>query len=292
MFVNPENNLDPYKSPSDSELFVTPHAFADQLYEDQTVLVTGGAGGIGRAICILLGRLGARVVTCGRDAEKLDELKFSLSEHGVDCRVMAMNLRDPDAVATLIEFARNETGRLDLVCNNAGGQFPKAALELSPNGWAAVLETNLYSQWYMMQAAANSWINDESAGSIVNIGTVTGRASVGLPHTAAARAGAVGLATSLSVEWAPHRIRVNTVAVGVVRSPGLVNYPPEARPSFDHNAQRRLGEVHDVAQAVAFLGSPVASGYVTGDVVNVAGGEQVWGEYWALGKPDFFKVKE
>ena len=125
------------------------------------VLVTGGAGGIGRAICILLGRLGARVITCGRDAEKLDELKFSLSEHGVECTTMAMNLRDPDAVAALIEFARNETGRLDLVCNNAGGQFPMAAVEISPKGWAAVLETNLYSQWYVMQAAANSWIKDE-----------------------------------------------------------------------------------------------------------------------------------
>ncbi len=292
LYVKPEDNLDPYKSPSDAELFLTPHAFADKLYEDQTVLVTGGAGGIGRAICILLGRLGARVVTCGRDSEKLDKLKVSLGEHGIDCRSMVMNLRDPDAVAALIEFARNETGRLDLVCNNAGGQFPKDAAEITPKGWAAVLETNLYSQWYMMQAAANSWIREEVAGSIVNIGTVTGKASVGLPHTAAARAGAVGLATSLSVEWAPHSIRVNTVAVGVVRSPGLVNYPPEARPSFDHNAQRRLGEVHDVAQAVAFLGSPVASGYITGDVVNVAGGEQAWGEYWALGKPDFFKIKE
>ena len=159
-------------------------------------------------------------------------------------------------------------------------------------GWAAVVETNLYGPWFVMQEAARQWIEKEQGGSIVNIGTITGRSSVGIPHTAAARAGAAGLAASLSVEWAPHDIRINTVAVGVVRSPGLANYPAEARPSFTHNPQRRLGDVHDIAQAVAFLGSRELSSFITGEVLNVAGGEQVWGEYWALGKPDYFKIDE
>jgi len=143
-----------------------------------------------------------------------------------------------------------------------------------------------------MQAAARAWIEKGSGGSIVNIGTITGRASVGIPHTAAARAGAAGLAASLSVEWAPHDIRINTIAVGVVRSPGLVNYPDAARPSFDHNPQRRLGDVQDVAQAVAFLGSSVTASFITGEVFHVAGGEQIWGEYWALGKSEYFQVED
>jgi len=283
---------DPYAARTDAELAALPCVFRGDLFAGQVALVTGGAGGIGRAICILLGRLGASIVTCGRDAAKLDQLAGSLDALGIACQTRPMTIRDPEQVAELFAAAWERQGRVDLVVNNAGGQFALPAVELSPRGWSAVLETNLYGSWYVMQAAAREWIARQRAGSIVNIGTITGRGSVGIPHTAAARAGAQGLAASLSVEWAPHRIRVNTVAVGVVRSPGLRHYPPEARPSFDHNPQRRLGEVHDVAQAVAFLGSPEASGFVTGEVLHVAGGGQVWGEYWALGRPDWFRVEE
>ena len=284
--------LDPYSSWTDSDLASLPHGFKDDLYQDQVVLVTGGAGGIGRAICMLLGRLGARVVACGRDQAKLEELQESLGRQGIDVLTVQANVREPEEVTGLVNTIWAECGALDLVVNNAGGQFAAPAMDISPKGWAAVLETNLYGPWYVMQKAAESWIRKDYAGSIVNIGTITGRASVGIPHTAAARAGAEGLSASLSVEWAPHRIRINTVAVGVVRSPGLINYPKEARSSFDHNPQRRLGDVQDVAQAVAFLGSSTTASFVTGETFHVAGGEQVWGEYWALGKPDYFQVEE
>ena len=284
--------LDPYSSWTDSDLASLPHGFKDDLYQDQVVLVTGGAGGIGRAICMLLGRLGARVVACGRDQAKLEELQESLGRQGIDVLTVQANVREPEEVTGLVNTIWAECGALDLVVNNAGGQFAAPAMDISPKGWAAVLETNLYGPWYVMQKAAESWIRKDYAGSIVNIGTITGRASVGIPHTAAARAGAEGLSASLSVEWAPHRIRINTVAVGVVRSPGLINYPKEARSSFDHNPQRRLGDVQDVAQAVAFLGSSTTASFVTGETFHVAGGEQVWGEYWALGKPDYFRVEE
>ena len=284
--------VDPYSSWTDDELASLAHGFRDDLYKGQVALVTGGAGGIGRAICMLLGRLGARIVTCGRDEHKMEQLRESLETQGIDVLTVQTNVRDPEQVAGLFEKIWEKSDRLDLVVNNAGGQFPAPASDISPKGWAAVVETNLYGPWYVMQKAAQTWMDRGNGGSIVNIGTITGRASVGIPHTAAARAGAEGLSASLSVEWAPHQIRINTVAVGVVRSPGLVNYPNEARPSFDHNPQRRLGDVHDVAQAVAFLGSPAMSSFVTGETFHVAGGEQVWGEYWALGKPDYFRVTD
>ena len=283
---------DPYSSWSDTDLSSLTHGFRDDLYAGQVALVTGGAGGIGRAICMLLSRLGAQVVTCGRDEAKLKELQESFARQDVDIFVRPANVRDPEEVQALLRDTWNEFGRLDLVVNNAGGQFAAPANDISPKGWAAVLETNLYGPWFVMQAAAKAWIENGSAGSIVNIGTITGRASVGIPHTAAARAGAAGLAASLSVEWAPHDIRINTIAVGVVRSPGLVNYPDAARPSFDHNPQRRLGDVQDIAQAVAFLGSSVTASFITGEVFHVAGGEQVWGEYWALGKPEYFQIED
>ena len=283
---------DPYSSWSDTDLSSLTHGFRDDLYAGQVALVTGGAGGIGRAICMLLSRLGAQVVTCGRDEAKLKELQESFARQDVDIFGRAANVREPEEVQALLRDTWDEFGRLDLVVNNAGGQFAAPANDISPKGWAAVLETNLYGPWFVMQAAAKAWIENGSAGSIVNIGTITGRASVGIPHTAAARAGAAGLAASLSVEWAPHDIRINTIAVGVVRSPGLVNYPDAARPSFDHNPQRRLGDVQDIAQAVAFLGSSVTASFITGEVFHVAGGEQVWGEYWALGKPEYFQIED
>ena len=283
---------DPYASWTDDELAGLEHGFRSDLYDGRVALVTGGAGGIGRAICMLLGKLGAQIITCGRDETKLLELEQSLGSHGIDVCSIPMTIRDPEGVGQLIAAAWDECGGLDLVVNNAGGQFAAPAMEISPKGWAAVVETNLYGPWFVMQESARTWIERNQPGSIVNIGTITGRAAVGIPHTAAARAGAAGLAASLSVEWAPHNIRVNTIAVGVVRSPGLVNYPAEARQSFDHNPQRRLGDVQDVAQAVAFLGSPTTASYVTGEVFHVAGGEQVWGEYWALGKPEYFRVED
>lgn len=284
--------VDPYEALTDTELFKEPIAYRDDLFAGQVAVVTGGAGGIGRAICVLLGRLGAEIVTCGRNQDKLDEVAESLRSLGVSCSTHQMTIRDPEQVEAMFAEVWAKQGRVDVVVNNAGGQFPAPALDITPKGWAAVVETNLYGQWYVMQSAARQWIEHGHPGSIVNIGTIVGRGSVGIPHTAAARAGTVNLSRSLALEWAPENIRINTVAVGVVRSPGLTNYPPEARPSFDHNPQRRIGEVHDVAQAVAYLASPVASGYVTADEIHVAGGEQIWGEYWAMGKPDYYRIED
>ncbi len=292
---------DPYRSRSFEELAALPIVFRDDLFAGQRVLVSGGAGGIGLALCTLFGRLGARIVTCGRDAAKLERVAEQLASIEVECTTHAMTIRNPAQVAELMDAVWQRAGGLDVLVNNAGGQFAAPALDVTPKGWAAVVETNLYGTWYMMQEAARRWIAEDGGKprplgspptrSIVNVSTLTGRGSVGIPHTAAARAGQIQLTKSLALEWAPHGIRANAVAVGVVRSPGLAHYPPEARPSFDHNPQRRLGDVHDVAQACVYLAAP-SSEYVTGSVLNVDGGESIWGEYWALGKPDWFKIDD
>jgi len=282
---------DPYHSHSFEELCALPTVYRDDLFAGQVVLITGAAGGIGTAMSVLFGRLGATIVATGRTAESLERLAGDLASIDAPCETVTMTVRDPEQAAQTIRRATDSLGRIDHVINNAGGQFSAEALDITPKGWAAVVETNLSGTWFMMQEAARHWITTGSPGNIVNISTIQGRASVGIPHTAAARAGGVALTRSLAVEWAPHGIRVNSIAVGVVASEGLQTYPEEARASFGHNPMRRLGDVWDVAQAAVYLASP-AAGFVTGTHLQVTGGEHVWGEYWPLGKPDWFRTTQ
>lgn len=280
---------DPYHSPTFEELCELPLVYANGLFADQVVLITGAAGGIGTAMSVLFGRLGASIVATGRTQESLDRLASDLGSIGVPCETIAMTVRDPEQVDASVAQAAEAFGRLDHVINNAGGQFSAEALDISPKGWAAVVETNLYGPWYMMQSAARRWIGAEQPGNIINISTIQGRSSVGIPHTAASRAGGVALTRTLAVEWAPHNIRVNSIAVGVIASEGLQTYPEEAKASFGHNPMRRLGDVWDVAQGAAYLAGPAAN-FITGTHLQITGGEHIWGEYWPLGKPDYFRT--
>jgi citronellol/citronellal dehydrogenase len=279
---------EPYRSYSEKELAALPCAYRDDLFAGQVVLVTGAAGGIGTACSVLFGRLGATIVGCGRNADSLARLERNLGEIGISCWTRAMSIRDADAVAALIDEVWMRSGRLDVMVNNAGGQFAAPALDISPKGWHAVVETNLTGTWYMMQAGARQWVAKKQPGCVVNMAALTGGAFVGIPHTAASRAGQINLSKTLAVEWAPHNIRINCIAIGKVASPGLRNYPASAEPYFDSNAMRRLGSVHDIAQAAVYLAGPTGE-FVTGSVLTVDGGEDVWGEYWPLGKPDYFE---
>jgi len=280
-----------YKALSNEELFNWPTVFRDGLFKDQVVLITGAAGGIGRACGILFGRLGATIFGCGRDAGRLETLRTDLAKLDIASSMRAMSVRDPEQAAAVVDEVWERYGRMDVLINSAGGQFAAPAFDITPKGWHAVVETILYGSWYMTQAAGRRWRDHGHPGSVVNMATVMGKAAAGIPHTVAARAGQINLGKSLSVEWAPHRIRINSISIGVVASPGLVNYPLSARPSFGHNPMRRVGDVMDVAEAAAYLSAPSAK-FITGAVLTVDGGEQVWGEYWPLGKPDYFKVQE
>ena len=280
---------DVYAASTPEELAALPTVFRDGLFKDQVVLVSGAGGGIGLATAILFGRLGATIVSCGRNADKMARLEEALGGLDIPCFTQAMTIRDPEAVADLIAATWERYGRLDVLINNAGGQFAAPAMDISPKGWNAVVDTNLTGSWYMMQAAARQWRDHKAPGSIINNVAVLGMSGAGIPHTAAARAGQITLGRSLALEWAPYNIRINSVAIGVVASPGLVNYPETARPSFDHNIMRRVGSVQDVAQASVYLAAP-SGDFITGTTITVDGGADIWGEYWPLGRPDYFKV--
>jgi NAD(P)-dependent dehydrogenase (short-subunit alcohol dehydrogenase family) len=277
---------------SDDELAQAPLCFRDDLLKGQVCVVSGGGSGIGRAIAYVLTRLGAQVVVCGRRAEKLAETARGIEQRlGRTVMAKAMTIRDPDTVESLISETFERYGRLDQLINSAGGQFPQAAFDFTVKGWNAVIDTNLNGTWYMMQSAGREWRNRGLPGSIINIVAVVARGMPQVAHTAAARAGVIYLSKTLSVEWAPHNIRVNCIAPGSIATDGLNVYPRAAAEAFTlSNPMKRLGDVMDIAQAVVYLAAPSGK-FITGELLTVDGGRQNWGEDWPGGIPDYFRVQ-
>src|ERR1700676_1347939 len=273
---------------TEHELAVHPTAFASDVLKDMVVVLSGGAGGIGRAIAWLFARLGAHVVLVGRNQERLDALVANLAGRKLKASAYAADIRDPDAVKALFDSVWKTHGRVDSLINSAGGQFPQPAIDFSVKGWNAVINTNLNGTWYMMQAAAQRWRDHKHPGNIVNIVVVTTHGLHGIAHTIAARSGVIGLSRAVAVEWAPLNIRVNCVAPGVIETEGWNVYSAEARAAYPRsNPMMRAGSPWDIAEASVYLAGP-SGRFVTGETLTVDGGGQLWGETWTTGKPEYF----
>lgn len=277
---------------TDDELATLPTVYRHDLLTDQVVLVSGGGTGIGKGIAFLCARLGAKVVMCGRRAEKLEETCDAI-ERLVGNRPLAIpaSIRDPEAVDTLLDRTFDEFGRLDHLVNNAGGQFPQDAINFSRKGWQSVIDLNLNGTWWMMQGAAQRWRDRGIGGNVVSIVANVERGMPQAAHTCAARAGVIYLSKTLATEWAPLDIRVNCVAPGVIESEGFHVYPDDALARFhEANPMKRRGDVWDVAEAVVYLmGS--SGKFVTGDLLVVDGGQAQNGTVWPAGRPDYFGGK-
>ena len=272
----------------DEDLLDLDTVFRPGLFEGRVVLVSGAGSGIGKAIACLFGRLGARIVLCGRSEEKLATTVSLLEQIGAPCLARAANIREPDQVDALFDSIDSAGFGLDIVINNAGGQFPQASVDLSDNGWRAVVDTNLNGTWTMMQRAARFWQRTETPGSIVNIIAPYIRGMFGIAHTVASRAAVDHLTRNLAVEWAPNRIRVNCVLPGPINTEGMNVYPPEAQKALTRsNPMMRLGDVQDIAEACAYLSAPSGK-FITGSTLVVDGGHQIWGDLWMAGRPAYY----
>ena len=273
---------------TDAELAVNPTVYAPDALNGQVVVISGGSGGIGRTIAWLFARLGAHVVVAGRNQAKLDAVVAGLTGRDLKASAAIADIRDPDAINGLFDHVWATLGRVDILINSAGGQFPQPAIDFSTKGWNAVIDTNLNGTWYMMQAAAQRWRDRKHPGSIVNIVVVTTHGLYGIAHTIAARAGVIGLSRAVAVEWAPLDIRVNCVAPGVIETEGWNVYTPQARAAYPRsNPMMRAGSPWNVAEACAYLAAPSGK-FVTGETLTVDGGGQHWGETWTTGKPGYF----
>ena len=275
---------------SDTELLSLETVFRDDLMRGRSVLVTGAGSGIGKAIACLFARLGARLVIASRSEQKLATTAALLERLDAPHLVVPTNIREPEQVDRLFDAIDTAGHGLDVLINNAGGQFPQPSIDISDKGWRAVVDTNLNGTWTMMQRAARFWQRAEQPGSIVNIIAPYRRGMYGVSHTVAARAAVANLSRNLAVEWAPLSIRVNCVLPGPIDTEGLEVYPPEAQRELTRsNPMRRLGDVQEVAEACVYLASP-AGRFITGETLTVDGGHQLWGELWMAGRPDSYST--
>jgi NAD(P)-dependent dehydrogenase (short-subunit alcohol dehydrogenase family) len=244
-------------------------------FRNQTVIITGGGTGIGRAIALELAALGANVVVASRKQENLDAVVRTIEENGGQALAVAMDVRRPEDVTRTVEAALSRFGAIHHLVNNAAGNFICPAEQLSVNGWRAVLGIVLDGTFYFSQAVGRHWIEQGQAGTITNIvATYAWGAGPGVVHSASAKAGVLAMTRTLAVEWGRYQIRVNAIAPGPIAGTGGETqlFPDEAA------KQRlaasvplgRLGEPEEIAHAAAYLMSPYA-GYISGECLTVDG---------------------
>ncbi|MGH7785851.1 MAG: SDR family oxidoreductase [Candidatus Binatia bacterium] len=255
--------------------------FSPELLKGRTALVTGGGTGLGQVIAQQLAAAGADLLLAARNVERLDQAAAEIrAATGRRVETGFVNIRDRATVEALAARATAQFGAIDMLINNAGGQFPQRARDFTPKGWQAVIETNLTGTWNMTQIVGNHML-DGRGGSITNIIAVIGRGFPGIAHTAAARAGVLELTKTLAIEWGP-KVRLNCVAPGPIETEGFrQTYDPGIEALCDGIPIPRFGSREEVAYATVFLASPAAS-FITGEVLFVAGGQQIYGRNQAL----------
>jgi citronellol/citronellal dehydrogenase len=232
-------------------------------------IVTGGGTGIGRAMALALHRDGCKLVITGRRPEPLAETRAAIGE--ADCLTLAGDIREPEVADALIDLTLEAHGRIDVLVNNAGGQFTAPAEEITPNGWAAVRRLNLDAPWYLTQQVAVRSMIPNRGGRIVSVVLCPTRGIPGMVHSSAARSGTEAVARVLSVEWGRFDIGVVCVAPGWIATEGMKQYGDDLDELAKFVPMGRMGTAEEVADTIAFLASPAAS-YITGQTIVIDGG--------------------
>jgi NAD(P)-dependent dehydrogenase (short-subunit alcohol dehydrogenase family) len=238
-------------------------------------IVTGGGTGIGRATAHAFVRTGARVAICGRRPEPLRQVADEL---GDACLAHACDVREPEQVAAFLDAVGGRYDHVDVLVNNAGGQFA-APLEATPlKGMRAVHRLNLDATWEVTQRVAERWMIPRRSGFVAFLGFSPRRGIPSMIHSSMARSALETFASGIALEWSRYGIRAVCVAAGLVQTEGVLAYGGQEL--VDRFAEqvplRRAGTAEEVAAVIAFLASP-GGAYITGTTVVVDGGADAWG---------------
>jgi citronellol/citronellal dehydrogenase len=255
--------------------------FAPGLLRERVVLVTGGGTGLGRASALELARCGASVIIAGRRAEVLEQAAAEIGrESAGEVRAIVGDVRDRTGAARLIGSALESHGRLDVLVNNAGGQFFSPAELIAAKGWRAVWRLNVEGMLNMAEAAFELAFEREGGGAIVNVTLSPHHGMPGMAHSGAARASVEALTRELAERWAPDGVAVTAVAAGTFDTEVMVKYPQSVRAGMSRSVPlQRLGTVAEHAWLVALLASPLGRSF-SGSTVTLDGARDNWFGPW------------
>ena len=255
--------------------------FASGLLDGQVCVVSGAGSGLGRETSLELARLGAVVVGCGRRAEPLEETVAMIVEAGGRAEASPMDIRDADAVDALVDHVLESHGRLDVLVNNAGGQFLSPAEAVSPKGFRTVTELNVQGTWQMTHAAATKAFIPQQGGKVISVTLSPHHGMPGMVHSGAARAAVENMMRTLSIEWGRFGIRLCAVAAGQFDTEVLrTKYPPQVAENVSRTVPlQRLGRPEEMAWLIAYLASP-AGDFFSGCVITIDGARDNWFGPW------------
>ncbi len=269
--------------------------YAPDLMAGQVALVTGSGSGMGRATALEMASCGARLALFARREEPLEETAEMIRAAGGEAFVVPGGTRDEDSVETAMERIKDHYGQLDVLVNNAGGQYIAAARDITNKGFEAVIRNNLIGSWQMTRAVADHFMYD-NGGSVVFVTAISVRTALtGFTHTVAARAGVTGMMKTLAAEWGEYGIRLNCVAPGTIKTDALGRYPisPEQWKKLNRSVLNRMGMAEDIAGTIIFLASDLGN-FITGEDIYVDGGETLHMGHDArdMINPDMFEKRE
>lgn len=245
-------------------------------FSNKTFFITGAGTGIGKAFALRAAALGATVALGGRREDPLRETSAEIAEAGGQSLICPIDIRNPDDVDATIARVVAETGHIDVLINNAAGNFVARAEDISPRGWNAVINTVLNGTAYCTLAAGKHMLNQRS-GKVLSISAAYAwHGGPGTAHSAAAKAGVIAMSKSLAVEWGPRNVQVNCLCPGFVDT-------PQSRTALWPTAEGqqhilgsipagRFGTIEETIEAGLFLCSPAAD-YINGEVLVIDGGQ-------------------
>ncbi len=255
--------------------------FRDGLLDGRVCVVSGAGSGLGREMALELARLGAAVVGCGRRSEPLEETAALAAALPGSFEHEPLDVREEEPVERFFDALLERHGRLDVLVNNAGGQFLSPAEAITPKGFRTVIDLNVQGTWLMTRAAATKAFIPQGGGKVLSVTLSPHNGMPGMVHSGAARAAVENMMRTLAIEWARFGIKTCALAAGQFATETLLTkYPQVVVDNLERSIPiGRAGRPEEMAWLVAYLASP-AGDFFSGTTITIDGARDNWAGPW------------